>query len=123
MKPNTEKSPRFKARMAGVFYFLTALTSVIGESFIPGRLVIPGNAAATANNLLAHQDLFQIGFASMLIAVVFSVALTALFYELFKPVNRSISLTAAFVHLVGLAILSFSGLLLFAPMVVLKGGK
>jgi hypothetical protein len=123
MKTKTEKSPRFKARIAGVFYVLTALTSVIGESFIPGKLVIPGNAIATANNILAHQDLFQLAFAALLIAVVFSVALTALFYELFKPVNRSISLIAAFVHLVGLAILSFSGLLLFAPMVVLKGGK
>ena len=123
MKLYTVKSPRFIARMAGVFYLLTALTSVIGETFIPGRLVIPGNAAATANNILAHQNLFQLGFAALLIAVVFSVVLTALFYELFKPVNKSISLTAAFVHLVGLAILAFSSLLLLAPLVVLKGGK
>ena len=123
MKPNSEKSPRFKARMAGVCYVLTALTSVIGESSIPGRLVIHGNAATTANNILAHQNLFQLGFAALLIAVVFSVVLTALFYDLFKPVNRIVSLTAAFVHLVGLAILAFSGLLLLAPLVVLKGGN
>jgi hypothetical protein len=58
-----------------------------------------------------------------MIAVIFSVALTALFYDLFKPVNRSVSLTAAFVHLVGLAIFSFSGLLLLAPLDVLKEGK
>jgi hypothetical protein len=123
MKSKKEYSPRFKARMAGVFYVLTALTSVIGESFIPGRLVKPGDAVTTANNILAHQNLFQLGFAALLIAVVFSIALTALFYELFKPVNRSISLTAAFVHLVGLAILAFSALLLLGPLVVLKGGK
>jgi hypothetical protein len=121
MKPHTEKSPRFLARMAGVFYVLTALTSVIGESFIPGRLVVPGNAAATANNILAHRHLFELGFASLLIAVVFSIALTVLFYELFKPVNRIISLTAAFIHLVGLSILAFSSLLLLAPLVVLSG--
>jgi len=121
MKPHTEKSPRFLARMAGVFYVLTALTSVIGESFIPGRLVVPGNAAATANNILAHRHLFELGFASLLIAVVFSIALTVLFYELFKPVNRIISLTAAFIHLAGLSILAFSSLLLLAPLVVLSG--
>jgi len=107
--------------MAGVFYVLTALTSVIGESFIPGRLVVPGNAAATANNILAHRHLFELGFASLLIAVVFSIALTVLFYELFKPVNRIISLTAAFIHLAGLSILAFSSLLLLAPLVVLSG--
>jgi hypothetical protein len=44
--------------MAGVCYVLTALLSVIGESFIPGKLVVRGNAVATANNILAHQDLF-----------------------------------------------------------------
>jgi Domain of unknown function (DUF4386) len=102
---------------------LTALTSVIGESFIPNRVVVPGNAVLTANNILAHQNLFELGFASLLIAVVFSVALTALFYDLFKPVNRNISLTAAFIHLVGLAILAFSSLLLLSPLVFLKGAK
>jgi hypothetical protein len=64
-----------------------------------------------------------LGFAALLIAVVCSVALTALFYELLKPVNRSISLTAAFVHLVGLAILAFSALLLLGPLIALKGEK
>jgi hypothetical protein len=123
MNPNTARSPRSIARMAGVFYLLTALTSVIGESFIPGKLVISGDATATANNMLAHPILFQFGFASLLISVVFSVALTALFYQLFKPVNKNISLTAALIHIVGLAVLAVSGLLLYAPVVVLKGGK
>ena len=59
---------------------------------------------------------------SMLIAVVCSVVLTALFYELFQPVNRTLSLTAAFLHLVGLAILGFASLLQLAPLVVLEGG-
>lgn len=51
-----------------------------------------------------------------------SVVLTALFYELFQPVNRTLSLTAAFLHLVGLAILGFASLLQLAPLVVLEGG-
>jgi hypothetical protein len=109
--------------MAGAFYVFTALTSVLGESFIPGRLVVPGNAVATTNNILAHQHLWQAGFALLLIAVVSSIVLTVLFYELLKPANKTISLTAAFVHLVGLAILAVSSLLLLAPLVVLNGGK
>jgi Domain of unknown function (DUF4386) len=49
--------------------------------------------------------------------------MTVLFYDLFKPVNRNVSLTAAFFHLVGLAIMAFGSLLQLAPLVVLGGGQ
>ena len=94
-------SPRFKARMAGAFYVLTGLTSVIGGMYIPGKLVVVGDAATTANAILAHKHLFELGFSVMLIAIVCSIVLTALFYDLFKPVNKALALTAAFFHLVG----------------------
>jgi hypothetical protein len=123
MRRITEASPRFKARMAGVFYVLTGLTSVIGEMSVPGRLVVRGDAATTANAILAHQHLFELGFSALLIAVACSIALTALFYDLFKPVNKNLSLTAAFFHLVGLAVLVFASLLQLTPMVVLGGGQ
>ena len=115
-------SPRLKARVAGAFYLLAGLTSVIGGMYIPGKLVVAGNAASTANAILAHKHLFELGFSVMLIAVVCSIVLTALFYDLFKPVNKTLSLTAAFFHLVGLAILGIASLLQLAPLVVLEGG-
>jgi hypothetical protein len=109
--------------MAGVFYVLTSLTAVFGEFFVLGRLVVHGDAAATANNILAHQPLFRLGFAAELISVACSIAMTALFYDLFKPVNRSLSLLAAFFHLVGLAIMALGSLLQLAPLAVLGGGQ
>jgi len=123
MERIAEASPRFKARMAGVFYVLTAVTSVFGQFFVLGKLVVQGDAAATATNILAHQPFFRLGFAALLISVAFSIAMTALFYDLFKPVNRSLSLLAAFFHLVGLAIMAFGSLLQLAPLVVLGGGQ
>ena len=122
MERITETSPRLKARMAGVLYLLAGLTSVIGGMYIPGKLVVAGDAATTANEILAHKHLFEFGFSLMLIAVVCSIGLTALFYDLFKPVNKTLSLTAAFFHLVGLAILGVASLLQLAPLVVLEGG-
>ncbi len=119
----TEESPRLKARIAGVCYVLTAATSVFGQFFVLGKLVVQGDAAATANNILAHQPFFRLGFVALLISVAFSIAMTALFYDLFKPVNRSLSLLAAFVHLVGLAIMAFGSLLQVAPLVVLGSGE
>ena len=81
------------------------------------------DAAATANNLMAHQPLFRLGLATGLIATACYVTVTALFYGLFKPVNRCLSLLAAFFSLVGCAILAFASLFRIAPLVVLGGSQ
>src|ERR1700736_5613729 len=99
-----QASPRFKARLAGVCQLMEALTAAFGTVIVPGRLVVAGNAAATAANILGHERLFWLGFASSLIEVAFHIAWALLLYELLKPVNRSVSLLAAFVILVGCAI-------------------
>src|SRR5271166_2663767 len=117
-----EVSPRPSARITGIVYFLYFLTAVLGEFFLKG-MVVDGDAAATANNLLAHQSLFRLGLATGLIATACYVAVTALFYGLFKPVNKSLSLLAAFISLVGCAILAFASVFQLAPLVVLGGSQ
>jgi len=83
------------------------------------RLVVPNDAAATATNLLAHASLLRLGFASDLIATACYIAVTAIFYGLFKPVNKSVSLLAAFFSLVGCALGAVSCLFHLAPLAVL----
>src|SRR5580693_3388354 len=122
MERMAEASPRPRARITGVVYLFYFLTAVLGEFFLKG-LVVDSDAAATANNLMAHQPLFRLGLATGLIATVCYVAVTALFYDLFKPVNRSLSLLAAFFSLVGCAILAFATVFQLAPLVVLGGGQ
>ena len=117
-----QASPRPRARITGVVYAVYFLTAVLGEFFLRG-LVVFGNAAATTNNLLAHQPLFRLGLATGLIATACYIAVTALFYDLFKPVNRSLSLLAAFFSLVGCAISAFASLFQLAPFVVLGGSQ
>jgi len=83
-------SPRLKARITGVVYLLYFLTAVSAEVFVGrGRLVL-----YDAVNLTAY---------------AFYIAVTLLFYYMFKPVNRSLSLLAAFFSLLGCAndVLSF----------------
>ena len=120
MERIAEASPHPGARIIGVVYLLYFLTAVLGEFFLKG-LVVSGDATATANNILAHQPLFRLGLATGMIATAFYIAVTALFYDLFKPVNRSLSLLAAFFSLVGCAISAFGSLFQLAPFVVLGG--
>ena len=80
MERIAESSPRSLARIAGALYLLSLLTAGFGEIFLRGRW----------------------GIAAGLIAVSGMVAVTLLFYDIFKPVNRGLSLLAAFFSLVGL---------------------
>lgn len=116
-----ETSPRFMARMAGVFYLMDV---AFGPAMFAGsKFVVPGDAAVTATNMLAHEALFRLGFAGNMIALATYIAVTVLFYELFKPVNRTISLLAAFFGLAGCVIIAVSCVFYVAPFLVLGGSS
>jgi hypothetical protein len=121
-EPMVGTSPRFKARTAGVLYALEGTAAVFGGVYFRGRFLVAGDAAATAHNILANEALFRAGFASALLAVAFHLAYTVLFYDLFRPVNRSVALLAAFVSVVACALQAFSSLFQLAALLVLTGG-
>jgi len=102
---------------------LEGTTATFGQVIVLGSLVVFRNAAATAGNILAHERLFWLGFASSVIGVVFHIAWALLLYDLFKPVSRRVSLFAAFVILVGCAIQALTSVLYLAPMLILNAGN
>ena len=113
--------PRHRARATGLVYLAYFLTVVTGAILTRG-LVVPGDAAATAHNLLADAPRFRAGVAVGLLANVAYVALTALIYELLAPVDRALSRLAACCSLVGCAVQSVGCLFHLAPLVVLGRG-
>jgi Domain of unknown function (DUF4386) len=121
MERSAEASPRFKARIAGVFYLLIFVTAPFAEFFVRGKLVVYGDAAATATNILAHESLYRLGFAAELITLACDAAVALIFYELLKPVSRSLSLFAAVFRLMLVAIMAVNSLNYFAPLVLLGG--
>jgi hypothetical protein len=116
-----ETSLGLKARVTGALSLLTLLTGIFAQGFVSGRLVVNGDAAATATNILMHKNLFQLGFAVFLIEMACNVAMTALFYDLLKPAGRSVSLVAAFLGLTGCVIKTFSRVFFIVPLYVLGG--
>jgi hypothetical protein len=107
------------ARIAGVLFLLSLVAGGFGEAYVPSKLIVSGDAAATAANLRNFDFLYRLGFASFLIESLCDTALALLLYVLLKPVNKQLSLLAAFFGLMATATFAFAELFYFAPQLIL----
>lgn len=88
------------ARIAGFAFLFGVVIVVVANYGISFRLSVPGNAADTARNIMAHQTLFRINIACNLIYVVNIVVLLSALYQILRPVSRNLALLAAFSRMV-----------------------
>lgn len=114
-------SLRQTARVAGVLYLIIIIAGIFAEFFVRQSLIVPGDAAATAGNIVAAEGLFRLGIAGDLIMILSDVALALAFYVLLKPVSQALSLLAAFFRLGQAAILGINLLNLFFVLQLLSG--
>ncbi len=106
------------ARIAGLFYFMYVIASIIADLF--GHFVF-ADASATVNNIMAHESLFRIGVVISLFSYVLFLLAAWYLYVLLKPVNKNIALLFLLLNLGGVAIYCFSTLNLFASLLLLSG--
>lgn len=84
-------STQQQARVAGLLYLLLALTAPLGLLYVPGKLIVLGNATATAANIKASEGLLRAGIASELVHQVIAVFLVLALYRLFKGVDEALA--------------------------------
>src|SRR5512140_1050454 len=81
-------STRRQARRAGLLYLALAVIAPIGLVYVPGRLIVSGDATATADRIRASESLLRIGIASELVHQVIGIFLVLALYRLFKAVDE-----------------------------------
>ena len=116
-----DPSQRKAARAVGLSYLLALVPGIFAEFYVLSRLVVSGNAAQTALNIVAHQRLFRLGIASNLLVIAIDVVLITALYVVLERVNRNLALLAAFFRLIETAILVVAVLNDFTVLRILSG--
>jgi hypothetical protein len=107
--------------MAGFLYFIYIVIHIFADVIGRSKLIVFGDAAATANNIMASAWQFRIGVMSDLLAAVLFLLTAWALYVLLKPVNKNLALLFLLLNLGGVAIQCVSDLNLFASLLLLSG--
>src|ERR1051326_4527545 len=103
MKSLNQLNIQSYARAAGILFLLSLIGGGFGEGYLPSKIIVANDPAATAANIKAFTFLFRLGFAGFLLESLCDTALSLNFYVLLKPVNKHLSLLAAFFGLMATA--------------------
>ncbi len=115
------KSSKKIARLAGFLYLLHFITFFLADNGVHSTAVGSIDVAATAQNIMASERLFRIGFVSFLLTAVFFFLSAWALYVLLKPVNKDIALLFMLLNLGGVAIWCSSQVSEFAALLLLSG--
>src|SRR6266850_339772 len=121
--PMAEASPSTRGRILAALYLFVIIGGVTAQSFISDRLVVRDDAAKTAANIIANKSLYRLGFTIFMLEMVAQVGVSALFYDLLKPVNRSVARVSAILGLTGCGIKTLARLFYYAPLILLGGAS
>jgi hypothetical protein len=118
-----ETSPSTRGRVLAALYLFVITAGIIAQVLIADRLVVRGDAPATAAHILANTSLYRLAFTIFMLEMVAQVCVSVMFYDLLKPVNRTLARTAAIIGVTGSGIKAMARLFYYAPLIVLGGAS
>jgi hypothetical protein len=116
-----EIPPRSLARLTGIASLVLIVAGVFAQGYVADTLINFRNADATAANILAHENLYRIGFTVYLIEMTAQLVMSVLFYYLLKPVSRSGALVMMILSVTGSIMKIVGRLFFYTPLHVLHG--
>ena len=99
-----ESSPQLYARIGGALYLIIIVIGLFGEMFVRDKLIVSGDATATAKNIMASESLWRFHIAAELFLLICAIVLLMILFVLLRPVSRELTLLALFFNLVSIGL-------------------
>jgi|HubBroStandDraft_4_1064222.scaffolds.fasta_scaffold241264_2 hypothetical protein len=112
-----------QARVAGLLYLLASIPAPFALIYVPNKLIVTGDATATADHIRASETLLRLGIASELIGSIIFIFVVLALYRLFKPVNDKHALAMATLLLISMPISFFGVVNELAALIVVSGAS
>jgi Domain of unknown function (DUF4386) len=116
-------STKKQARVAGLLYLLASIIGFFCLAYVPGKLIVSGDATATANRIRASETLLRLGIASELIAFTIFIFVVLALYRLFKAVSEKHAVAMATLLLISIPISLLNLLNEIAALVLVNGAS
>ena len=110
-----------RGRLAGLLYVVASIFGVFGLLYVPSKLIVHGDTAATARNIAASETLFRLGIAGNLIGQALFIFVALALYDLLKPVNHRHAATMLTLILVSIPIAFLNELNAIAALILVRG--
>jgi hypothetical protein len=114
-------STKNPGRFAGLLYILTSIPGFFAMMYVPSKLIVHGNAAATANNISANETLFRLGIGGQLIGQAGFIFVALALFELLKGVNRRLASLMVTLVVVQIPIAFLNEVNSIAALVLVRG--
>ncbi|MEO8150390.1 MAG: DUF4386 domain-containing protein [Bacteroidia bacterium] len=117
---SVETSPNVYARIGGMLYLVIILAGMFSVIVVRDKMIVSGDAAATANNIMASPLLWRFGIACDLLMHLCDIPVMWVVYLLLRPVNKNLALLALLFNLIQTAVLVTNKLNLLTPLFLLS---
>jgi hypothetical protein len=111
------------ARIAGAVYLSMVFTGPFSLIYVPSKLIVHGNATATAVNVLTHDTLFRFGIVAGLFGQVLFICLSVALYRLLSDVNKTWARLMVGFVLVAAAVGFVNELNNLGALILFRGGE
>ena len=115
-------STRNPGRYAGLWYLLVSIPAVFALVYVPGQVIVRGNATVTANNIVASEMLYRVGIGVQLISQALFIFVAVALYDLLKGVNKRLALLMVTLIVVSIPISFANELNAVAALFLARGG-
>ena len=114
-------STKNPGRFAGLLYVLTSIVGFFAMGYVPGKVIVHGNAAVTASNISAHETLFRLGVAGAIIGQAAFIFVALALFDLLKGVSRRQASLMVMLIVVSVPIALVNELNSIAALVLVRG--